>query len=120
MKIHGKERKFELTVGATAKVAAMCPEHDLKNMDQFMTGDYVQTIDAVIKLAMYMNEAYELKLSYISDHEADPITYDELSTLSPDEMMQLQNEVVESFTNGVKTEIKTEVPKTKGKTSKKN
>lgn len=120
MKIHGKERKFELTVGATAKVATMCPDHDLKNMDQLLAGDHVQTIDAVIKLAMYMNEAYELKLSFMSDHEADPITYEELSTLSPDEMMKLQEEVVNAFSDGTKTNVKTEAPKTKGKTSKKN
>lgn len=120
MKIHGKERKFELTVGATAKVASICPDRDIKNIDQMLTGDFVTVIDTVIKLAMYMNEAYELKLSFETDHEPDPISYDELSTLSADEMSQLQDEVVSAFTRDTKTNVKTEVPKGKGKTSKKN
>lgn len=120
MKIYGKERKFTLTVGATAKVAALCPDNDIKNIDQLLTGDFVTVIDTVLKLAVYMNEAYELKLSYETDHEADPVSYEELSTLSAEEMTQLQDEVVSAFTQDSKTNVKTEAPKGKGKTSKKN
>lgn len=84
MQIYGKERKFLLTVGASAEVAKACPGQKLANLSKlFGTGaDDVVSIEGTAALIVALNKGYEMARSFREPgYHPDPLTVDQVLTL---------------------------------------
>lgn len=98
MLIHGKERKFRLTVGVSQELAKLCPGNDLRRMGELFGGEYIATMDVIMEIIILLNRGDEEARSYEEPgHAADPITIAELRTLTQRELKQLQEEALSSF-----------------------
>lgn len=98
MLLHGKERKFMLTVGASQEVAALCPDNDLKRIGDVMQGDYVTVTDNIMKLIVTLNKAYEEAQAYESPgYTPAPLTLEQLRTVTPAQLKVLEAEALAAF-----------------------
>lgn len=98
MKIHGKERKFMLTVGASAEIADLCPDGDLAKLPKLLEGRYSAITKATAKIIAALNKGYEDARAFEAEgYEADPLTVAEIMTLSPAELKELQDEALAAF-----------------------
>lgn len=114
MLIHGIERHFALTVGAYFDIAKICPEGDIRNLSDILEGDELKTFEVIMHMAVAMNKGYNTSAKYLG-HEAedDSLTIEELQTLSPFELPELANVIMESFQKGQRTEIELKESKKK-------
>lgn len=121
MKIHGKEYHFLLTVGTTKALAKLCPENNIANIGLVFEGkDTEKMIDTIADLAAIMSKGYEDRQKFVvKDYEPQPISREEVLTLTIQELEDLQNEIMKEIGAGMKTEIETEPEKIKGKKNEK-
>ena len=121
MLIHGREVHFLLTVGATRAVAKMCPDGDISNIGLIFEGKNTdKMIDIIAELAAAMSNGYEEQKKYLEQgYVPNPITKDEVLTLTIPELEGLQKELMEEIGAGMKTEIEAEPEKQKGKKNEK-
>lgn len=119
MQIHGRECGLLLTVGASVKVADLCPDRDLKNIGDLMGEDkkYGELTDSVAKIIIAMSEGYEEDRYYSEQgYEKRPLTYGEIMSLRPEVLKELQAETFAAFKSGMKTEVEVESSKKKTET----
>lgn len=107
MEIHGKERNFCMTIGAAKKIAAICPEGDIKNLDVMLTsGNTVEVVDKVAQLMVFLNEGYELKRSFEQPgYTPDVLTLEELETLEIQDLQRLQVEAIRTIRRDQKPDV---------------
>lgn len=119
MIIHGREVHFLLTVGATKKVARLCPESDIQNVGLIFEGKSTEKmIDVIAELSEAMSEGYEENQQYIvPGYEPKPVTAKEIMTLTINDLSALQEELMKEIGIGMKTEIEAE-PEKEGKLKK--
>ena len=115
MLIHGREVHFLLTVGATKKIARLCPDNDIQNISLiFEAKDTDKMIDTLAALAEAMSEGYEKQQKYINpSYEPQPLTQEEVLSLTINELSDLQNELMNEIGAGMATEVDAEPEKTK-------
>lgn len=115
MLIHGREVHFLLTVGATKKIARLCPDNDIQNISLiFEAKDTDKMIDTLVVLAEAMSEGYEKQQKYINpSYEPQPLTQDEVLSLTINELSDLQNELMNEIGAGTATEVDAEPENTK-------
>ena len=115
MLIHGREVHFLLTVGATKKIARLCPDNDIQNISLvFEAKDTDKMIDALAALSEAMSEGYEKQQKYINpSYEPQPLTQEEVLSLTINELSDLQNELMNEIGAGMATEVDAEPEKTK-------
>ncbi len=120
MVIHGKERSFRLTVGASSKISKLCPGKDIKNIGKLFSGtDTATMIDLVAEICSILSEGHENAKKYEEPgYVPDVLSADEVMTLTLDEISGLQDEMMATIERDMATEIKTEPVKGK-KTGKK-
>lgn len=113
MIIHGKERNFLLTVGASAEIADLCPDGDIARMGEMMeNASYSQNLKIIIRLAVAMNKGYEEDKEFNeAGYVPDILTERELLALKPSELATLQEEVVTAFAGDVKPTVEVEAEK---------
>lgn len=112
MIIHGKERKFFLSVGAAAEVAKLCPDEDLARMGEVLEGKFSQTVDGVAKIAAIMNRAHEENRAYMeSGYIAEPVTEAEIKALGFSALQGLVEEIMSAFSADLQSTVKTEPEK---------
>ena len=106
---------FERTVWAERQLAKLCPNNDIKKLDEVLTtDDFDQQIGTIEKMIIIMNEASERKAHFLDNsHEINVVTVDELECLTEDELMTLSNQAFASFLEDGKTEVETELKKEK-------
>jgi len=121
MLIHGREVHFLLTVGATRAVARMCPEGDISNIGLIFEGKSTdKMIDVIAELAAAMSSGYEDQKKYLEQgYVPNPISKDEVLTLTIQELEDLQKELMGELGAGMMTEIEAEPEKQKGKKNEK-
>lgn len=115
MLIHGREVHFLLTVGATKKIARLCPDNDIQNISLiFEAKDTDKMIDTLAALSEAMSEGYEKQQKYINpSYEPQPLTQEEVLSLTINELSDLQNELMNEIGAGMATEVDAEPEKTK-------
>lgn len=115
MLIHGREVHFLLTVGATKKIARLCPDNDIQNISLiFEAKDTDKMIDTLAALAEAMSEGYEKQQKYINpSYKPQPLTQEEVLSLTINELSDLQNELMNEIGAGMATEVDAEPEKTK-------
>lgn len=67
MLIHGKEYGFRFTVGASIKIAKLCPEGKLENFDAMLNAPTSEVLEFVAKVAVAMNEGYRMQKAFAAD-----------------------------------------------------
>lgn len=115
MFIHGRDVHFLLTVGATKKIARLCPDNDIQNISLiFEAKDTDKMIDTLAVLAEAMSEGYEKSQKYLNQsYEPHPLTADEVLCLTIQELTDLQNELMNEIGVGMKTDVDAEPEKSK-------
>ena len=115
MLIHGREVHFLLTVGATKKIARLCPDNDIQNISLvFEAKDTDKMIDTLAALAEAMSEGYEKQQKYINpSYKPQPLTQEEVLSLTINELSDLQNELMNEIGEGMATDVDAEPEKTK-------
>lgn len=115
MFIHGRDVHFLLTVGATKKIARLCPDNDIQNISLvFEAKDTDKMIDTLAALAEAMSEGYEKQQKYINpSYKPQPLTQEEVLSLTINELSDLQNELMNEIGAGMATDVDAEPEKTK-------
>lgn len=67
MLIHGKEYGFRFTVGASIKIAKLCPEGKIENMDAMLNAPIAELLEFLAKMAVIMNEGYRMQKAFAAD-----------------------------------------------------
>ncbi|HIZ47660.1 MAG TPA: hypothetical protein H9810_02940 [Candidatus Gemmiger excrementavium] len=112
MIIHGKERGFFLSTGASIEIADICPDKDLKRVGEILQGSYGEVTMVGAEFIAIMNKAYESSLRYEQpDHPYDPITVDEVLSLSPTVYAEAMQAAMETFAQDSKQTVEVEPPK---------
>ena len=120
MVIHGREIHFLLTVGATRKISKLCPDHDIQNIGLiFEAKDTEKIIDTIAELSAAMSEGYESQQKYLNPgYEPNPLTTEEVYTLTMQELVDLQEELMSEIGTSMKVSVEAE-PEKGGKMKKK-
>lgn len=113
MKIHGKERKFLLTVGASADIAELCPDGDMSKVgDILSTSSYAEQIKLTLRMAVAMNRGYEENKAFeVEGYTEDVLTEKELRTLKPAELEELSQEILAAYRGDMEPTIEVEPEK---------
>lgn len=113
MVIHGKDRKFLLTIGASADIADLCPDGDMTQIGEiFAKASFAEQVKFTIKMAIAMNRGYEENKAFeIAGYEEDVITEKELRTLTPDQLQELSSAVLAAYRGDMSGEIEAEPEK---------
>jgi len=121
MFINGRDVHFLLTVGTTRRVARLCPDGDISNIGLIFEGQSTEkVIDVIAELAVAMSEGYEARQKFSNpSYEGRPLDKEEVFCMTIDELEGLQNELMGEIGSGMKTEIKAEPEKAKGKKTEK-
>ena len=110
MRIHGKEIGFTLTMGASAEIAKMCPDGDIKRIGELLDTPYADNIDFQVRLAEALNKGYVEQKKWEGEN-CDRLGQNELLSLSPQEFNAVVLEAMAAFTRDSQGEIDTVEPK---------
>lgn len=115
MQIFGREYGMLFTIGASQKIAKICPDGDLKRIEEVFTGFNENSIDAICTFISAMSEGYERRM-HLEDptHEISPISAEDLHLLTMEELQALLGEVFAKMGEDATTAIQT-VPEKKAK-----
>ena len=99
MLIHGKERGFALTIGATIEIAEFCPNGDISRIaDAITKGGYARQMTNICKLIVALNKGYEERRAFEeAGYTPDPLTENEVRTLTTADLAILQAEAMAAF-----------------------
>lgn len=112
MKIYGREAGFRFTVGASAKIADLCPDGDITRLGEVLEGQYGQVTRDTAAIMAALSEGYEQARSFeVPGHEPNPLTVDELFSLRPSEFNALQQAALAAWTEDSKPTVEVEPEK---------
>ena len=112
MIVHGKERNFMLTVGASAEIADLCPGGDLGRIEEVLNGSFSSTIKTTAKMVAAMSFGYEQARSFDEPgYKPDPMSEEEVLSMSYPEMKELQEIVYSAFKAAMEKTVETEPSK---------
>lgn len=98
MLIHGKERHFKLTIGASAAIAKLCPDGDLSRIEEKLNGTYTETIDFIAKMMVEMSRGYECAKAFeVPTYNPDPLTVEAVYAMTPPDLAEAQREMLAAF-----------------------
>ena len=109
MEIYGKERGFSLPVKAAADIARLCPGGDLKKLGEILNGDnFAVNLDVISKFIVAMSAAYEERKHFETGEEPNPLTLEEVQSLTMDELKNVQQAAFEAFNGDAKPTVEAE------------
>lgn len=113
MRIHGKERGFALTIGATIEIAEFCPNGDIARVGDAITkGGYSRQMTNICKLIVALNRGYEERRAFEEDgYRPDPLTEQEVRSLTMADLNALRDEAMAAFASDSQTTVEVKPPK---------
>ncbi len=107
MIIHGKERGFALTIGATIEIAEFCPNGDISRIGDAITkGGYSCQMTNICKLIVALNRGYEARKAFEeAGYVPDPLTEQEVRSLTTADLTILQAEAMAAFGRDSETTV---------------
>ena len=95
MIVHGKERLFKLTVGASLAIAELCPNGDLDRLSEVLKGSTAQIMSNAVKIIVALQHGYEDARAvdepgYVPDY----MTEAELYAIDMDDFKAFEREAV--------------------------
>lgn len=103
MTINGKERNFMFGSYAYFAIQDMCPGKKIKNLKQLFTNEV-----NILPIAMILNRNAEMNNKLHGLPYNEPLTTEELWTLTPKELGVLMDEVVDALSAGFDRSIEAE------------
>lgn len=99
MKVHGREVKFLRTVWAVNEVAKACPMNDIgRIMEKLKTESTVELNEMWATFICALNGGYEMAHKFEDkDYKPNPLTIEELYTLSEEDFSALIREATEAW-----------------------
>lgn len=108
MKVNGREVNFCRTIEANCQIADICEDGDFSKIGDLLTGKYQDSQRNAAKFVAILSNGYEQKKKFQEPgYKPNPITADEIMTLSEDEFTQLFTEAFAAW-SGEKPTIETE------------
>lgn len=104
MQIHGKDIRFRLTVGASAEVANLCPNNDLRRLGEVLDGTYAETVEKCAEFCEILNKWYVRSEKY-EGRSADSLSEGEVMSLTTSEYKALMMEAMASFRADMTAEV---------------
>lgn len=112
MIVHGKERNFLLTVGASAEIAEMCPGGEISRIGEILEGPYNKVLRTTAKIIAAMSRGYENNRKYEEPgYVPEPLTVDEIMALPTGILHKLEEEALAKFNADTGTSVEIEEPK---------
>lgn len=117
MIIHGREVNFALTVGSSTEISELCPDGNIERVGElFETSAYGKQVRSIAKLVCALSRGYETAKKYEEkangvDYAPNPLTIEELTTLTPDDFNAVALEAFACLSKDRKTTVETEQPK---------
>lgn len=109
MEIYGKERGFSLTVRAASDVARLCPDGDLTRMGEILKGkNFADNLEVISKFIVAMSNGYEERKHFETGEAPDPLTIEQVQSLTMDELTRLQEEAFSAFNGDAKPSVEAE------------
>ena len=107
------ELNFARTVWADRQLAKLCPGNNIQRMGEILgTDDFDRQLDAIMKMIIIMNEAYERRAHFEDPtHEINVVSEEYLENLTEEELMKLSNEAFAQF--GIDGEVTVEAEPSK-------
>lgn len=112
MQIYGREYGFKLTVGASAKIADLCPDGDLSKVGDLMKGRYSRITKTGADFICALSEGYEIALKYERPgYEPHPLCREMVMSLDPEVFAKVQQAAMEAFARDQKGSVQVEPAK---------
>lgn len=119
MEIYGKKIGMRLTVGATAKIAARCPDGDLRRIGELFDRPFAENMDFIADFIVALNEGYVSQKKFESE-SCDRLGREEVLSLGIQDFNRLQEEAMRAFGDGQKSEVETVAKKNNGEEDEKS
>ncbi len=105
MLLHGREVKFLRTVWAINEVAKNCPNQNIGKFSETLKNESTIAVnDTWANFMIALNTGYEMARKYEDkDYVSNPLTVDELYTLSEGDFAILINEAIAAWVGDVQT-----------------
>ncbi|MCQ2113348.1 MAG: hypothetical protein MJY95_08425 [Bacteroidaceae bacterium] len=112
MEIYGVERKFLMTVGASAEISEFCPDGDLDRLGELFEQSYGKSTRATAKIIASLSRGYESFMKFQNpEYVQSPLTVEQIMSLEPKTYKLLVTEAMKAFTDSVETSVETEPSK---------
>lgn len=116
MELNGREVGFAYNVLASLKVAKLCPDGKLENIEQLFGGTYDEDILNTSRFMIALNEGWiAVEKSKNPEFDVKPLTEDELMLLTSADYLAFQEEALKAYNAGNKRSVHTKPVQTKGK-----
>lgn len=114
MLVHGREVKFLRTVWAVSEIAKVCPMNNISRLNETLKSEStVEVNDTWATFVYALSNGYEMAHKFEEKgYKPNPVTKDELYTLSEADFGQLIQEAMEAWF-GDKVTVEIEEPKKK-------
>lgn len=112
MIVHDKDRRFKLTVGASMKIAELCPDGDMNRLKEVLTGSYASIMKNVVAIILALQAGYEDAKAYDDPtYTPDYMTEEEIATLEPADFQRLETEAIAAYVADSKPTVEVEYKK---------
>lgn len=106
MQINGKDITFRLNLRATKRIANLCPNRDISQIDKlFNDDDFVQLVENIEEIAIAMS---------LNKENEQPLTEEDIEDLDVTELSALTDELRDQFRADRGTNVETTPIKKKG------
>lgn len=112
MQVYGREVGFRFTVGASAKIADLCPDGDIERLGELLNGSYGQVSRDTSAIIVALSEGYEQAQRFEDPaYKPRPLSVEEIMSLRPAEFMELQQAAMAAWVEDKKTTVEVEPEK---------
>lgn len=115
MEIYGREYGFKLTVGASARIADMCPGGELGKVGELMKGRYSKVTKVGADFIVALSEGYETARKFAEPgYVPQPLTRELLMSLDVKTFTAVQQAAMDAFSRDQRTSVEVEASKKNG------
>ena len=112
MIVHGKDRAFRLTVGASLAIANLCPDGDLERLDEALTGTYAKIVNTAVSVVLALQAgAEDARALDDPTYTPDYMTAAELLSLDPAEFKAVQQAAILAYNGDITPSIEVDSKK---------
>lgn len=112
MQVYGREVGFRFTVGASAKIADLCPDGDIERLGELLNGSYGKVSRDTAAIVVALSEGYEQAQRFEDPaYKPRPLSVEEIMSLRPAEFMELQQAAMTTWVEDKKATVEVELEK---------
>lgn len=112
MNIFGQEYEFLLTIGASEKIAGLCPDGDMNRIGEMLDAKTADLIEFFVQFIFAMSEGSDENSRFWGKElNHDPMTIEKLRALSFKELKAIQEEAMKKFKEDMSPTVEVAPPK---------